>query len=249
LAFAFALMILIVATVAPSYVQSARTVMPDKAKDTVAGAIVRLIPLLALAGLVIGGIYAGWFTPTESGAVGALGSFLLAVWRRKLNWQSLWRILVETGQITVSIMFLIIAANIYSRLIALSGMPAVLEQWVNSADLGFYELLIFYSLIIVLLGTLIDGISIMLIMVPMFLPLVKSFDVNLIWFGIVTVLAVEIGLLTPPMGLSVFVIKSTLADTSITLNDIFIGAAPYAGVMFVVLLLIIFVPSVALILL
>jgi tripartite ATP-independent transporter DctM subunit len=249
LAVVFALLILLVATIAPSYVQSATSVGADKSKDRLSGALARLVPLLGLAALVIGGIYAGWFTPTESGAVGALGSFVLALWRRKLDWQSLWRVLVETGQVTVSIMFLIIAANIYSRLIALSGMPAVLENWVNSAELGFYLLLILYSLIIVLLGTLIDGVSIMLIMVPMFLPLVKGFDVNLIWFGIVTVLAVEIGLLTPPMGLSVFVIKSTLADPRITLNDIFIGAAPYAVVMFAVLLLIIFIPTIALVLL
>ncbi len=249
LAAVFALMILIVATFAPSYVHSAKPIATSDSKLGIAGALVRLFPLMGLAALVIGGIYAGWFTPTESGAVGALGGFVLALWRRKLDWHGLWRVLVETGQITVSIMFLIIAANIYSRLIALSGMPAVLEHWVNGAQLGFYTLLIIYSLVIVLLGTLIDGVSIMLIMVPMFLPLVKAFDVNLIWFGIVTVLAVEIGLLTPPMGLSVFVIKSTLADPRITLNDIFIGAAPYAAVMFVVLLLIIFMPSIALVLL
>jgi tripartite ATP-independent transporter DctM subunit len=249
LAAAFALMIIVVATLVPSYVQA--TTVPAAAQAEVGPlhALVRLIPLLALAALVIGGIYAGWFTPTESGAVGALGALMLAVVRRKLNAASFWRVLVETGQITVSIMLLIIAANIYSRLLALSGMPATLEQWINSADLGFYALLIVYSVIIVLLGTLIDGVSIMLIMVPMFLPLVKTFGVNLVWFGIVTVLAVEIGLLTPPMGLSVYAIKSSLADPRISLNDIFIGAAPYAAVMFAVLLLIIFIPSIALVLL
>ena len=94
------------------------------------------MPLLALAGLVIGGIYAGWFTPTESGAVGALGAFVLAAARRKLTWKSLWQVLVETGQITVSIMFLIIAANIYSRLIALSGFCGS-EDRARSAEAGF----------------------------------------------------------------------------------------------------------------
>jgi tripartite ATP-independent transporter DctM subunit len=249
LAAAFALMIIVVATLAPSYVQAATAPAAAEAEMGLLQALLRLVPLLALAALVIGGIYAGWFTPTESGAVGALGALVLAVARRKLNAASFWRVLVETGQITVSIMLLIIAANIYSRLLALSGMPATLEQWINSADLGFYALLIIYSVIIVLLGTLIDGVSIMLIMVPMFLPLVKTFGVNLVWFGIVTVLAVEIGLLTPPMGLSVYAIKSSLADPRISLNDIFIGAAPYAAVMFAVLLLIIFIPSIALVLL
>ena len=249
LAVVFSLMILALATFMPSYVQVPTGAKVEDDGLGLIGATIRLIPLLGLAGLVIGGIYAGWFTPTESGAVGALGAFVLAAARRKLTWKGLWQVLVETGQITVSIMFLIIAANIYSRLIALSGMPGVLESWVGNQHMGFYALLIIYSIIVVLLGTLIDGVSIMLIMVPIFLPLVKTFDVNLIWFGIVTVLATEIGLLTPPMGLSVFVIKSTLADPRITLNDIFIGAAPYAAVMFAVLLLIIFVPKIALVLL
>jgi tripartite ATP-independent transporter DctM subunit len=204
--------------------------------------------LVLLAALVIGGIYAGWFTPTESGAVGALGAFVIAFWRRKLDGPGIWRVLVETGQVTVSIMFLIISANIYSRLIALSGIPGVLNDWVTGADMSFYALLLLYALIIVLMGTLIDGVSIMLIMVPMFLPLIAPFNVDLIWFGIITVIAVEIGLLTPPFGLSAFVIKSTLNDQRISLGDIFAGAAPYALVMFAVLLLIMAVPKIALVL-
>jgi len=249
LAVAFATMILLVAFLLPSYVYAAGAATRDETPFNLASAFVRLMPLVALAALVIGGIYAGWFTPTESGAVGALAAFVVAFARRKLNWAGLWRVLIETGQITVSIMLLIIAANIYSRLIALSGMPSFLSDLVSDANLQFYSLLIIYALVIVLMGTLIDGVSIMLIMVPMFLPILGPYNINLVWFGIVTVLAVEIGLLTPPLGLSAFVIKSTLDDQRISLNDIFIGAAPYAVVMFLVLLLIIFVPQIALVLL
>jgi C4-dicarboxylate transporter, DctM subunit len=207
-----------------------------------------LFPLVSLVMLVLGGIYAGWFTPTESAAVGSLGAIAVAAWRRRLSWPIIWRILVETGTITVSIMFLIIAANIYSRLLAFSGMPLALESWVKAVEMNFYVLLVMYAVIIVLLGTIIDAVSIMLIMVPMFLPLLAGYDVNLIWFGIVTVIAVEIGLLTPPLGLSVYVIKSTIADENVSLSDIFKGAAPYALTMFAVLLLIIFVPRIALVL-
>jgi len=249
LAVAFATMILLVAFLLPSYVYAAGAATRDETPFNLASAFVRLLPLVVLGALVIGGIYAGWFTPTESGAVGALAAFVVAFARRKLNWAGLWRVLIETGQITVSIMLLIIAANIYSRLIALSGMPSFLSDLVSDANLQFYSLLIIYALVIVLMGTLIDGVSIMLIMVPMFLPILGPYNINLVWFGIVTVLAVEIGLLTPPLGLSAFVIKSTLDDQRISLNDIFIGAAPYAVVMFLVLLLIIFVPQIALVLL
>ncbi len=249
LATTFAVMILLVATLMPSYVYAPGAAARDDTPLSLSMAFVRLLPLVALGGLVIGGIYAGWFTPTESGAVGALAAFVVAFARRKLNWSGFWRVLIETGQITVSIMLLIIAANIYSRLIALSGLPSFLSDLVSDANLQFYSLLIIYALVIVLMGTLIDGVSIMLIMVPMFLPILAPYNVNLVWFGIVTVLAVEIGLLTPPLGLSAFVIKSTLDDQRISLNDIFIGAAPYALVMFLVLLLIIFVPQIALVLL
>jgi tripartite ATP-independent transporter DctM subunit len=248
LAAAFIVQIVATAIVAPSRVYVGAATEAD-AKINIAAALLQLFPLAALAGLVIGGIYAGWFTATESGAIGALGGLLLALYRRKLDWSGLWRVLTETGQVTVSILFVVIAANIYSRLIALTGMPGLLNDWVTGANFSFFTLLLVYSVIIVLMGTMIDAVSIMLIMVPMFLPLVKAFGVDLVWFGIVTVVAAEIGLLTPPFGLSVFVIKSTLADDRLSLEDIFRGALPFAVTMFLVLILIILVPRIATVLL
>ncbi len=252
LAACFCAMIMFFAYFAPDLVQdsSGAQVQADARDDlTVAHALLSLLPMVGLVALVMGGIYAGWFTPTESGAIGALGALVLAIARRRLTLASTWRVLTETGYVTVSILFLIIAANIYSRLLAMSGLPQALDAWVTAMQMSFYTLLIAYVLIVVVMGTLIDGVSIMLIMVPMFLPPLATYDVNLIWFGIITVIAVEIGLLTPPFGLSVYVIKSTLDDKRISLNDIFIGAAPYAVIMFLVLLLIIFVPGIALVLL
>jgi C4-dicarboxylate transporter DctM subunit len=249
---AFCVFILVYARLAPDRVQDAAGAARQAEASlniTVLRALVSLFPLVGLVLLVIGGIYAGWFTPTESGAVGALGALVLALARRRLTLASTWRVLIETGYVTVSILFLIIAANIYSRLLALSGLPQALDAWVTASQLGFYPLLIAYVLLIVAMGTLIDAVSIMLIMVPIFLPPLASYQVNLVWFGIVTVIAVEIGLLTPPFGLSVYVIKSTLHDPRIALGDIFKGAAPYAAVMFLVLLIIIFVPGIALVLL
>jgi tripartite ATP-independent transporter DctM subunit len=245
LAFVFIVMIVFIAYVMP-HVMYERQGEDEQVSDLgVGGALLLLMPLLLLAGAVIGGIYAGWFTATESGAIGALGAFILALWRRKLSWAGVWKVLVETGQVTVSILFVIIAANIYTRLIALSGLPNALNDAVVAAHLGFVGLLLIYALLVLLMGTILDGISIMLIVVPMFLPLLAPYNVDLIWFGIVTVIAVEVGLLTPPFGLSVFVIKSTLADSRITIGDIFRGAAPFALAMVFVLLLIIFVPRIA----
>jgi len=248
---AFCVMILLYAYLAPDKVQDPTATVGGKASEelTIPQALFRLLPLVFLVVMVMGGIYAGWFTPTESGAIGALGALLLAIGRRRLTLSTTWRVLIETGYVTVSILFLIISANIYSRLLALSGMPQALDSWVTASHFTFYHLLIVYVLIVVAMGTLIDAVSIMLIMVPIFLPPLATYHVNLVWFGIITVIAVEIGLLTPPFGLSVYVIKSTLHDPRISLGDIFRGAAPYAVVMFLVLLLIIFVPQIALVML
>jgi tripartite ATP-independent transporter DctM subunit len=219
-----------------------------EAAGSIWDALVLLAPLVLLAVGVIGGIYAGWFTATESGAIGALGAFVIAALRRRLTWAGVWKVLVETGQVTVVILFVIIAANIYTRLIALSGLAGVLSDAVTAANLGAFGLMLIYTVIVLLLGTILDGVSIMLIMVPMFLPLLAPFNVDLIWFGIMTVLAVEVGLLTPPFGLSVFVIKGTLDDPRITLGEIFRGAAPFALAMVFLLAVIALFPQIATIL-
>jgi len=133
----------------------------------------------------------------------------------------------------------------YSRMLALSGLPAFLTQWIIGVDLGIYGFLAFYVLVLILLGTILDSSSIMLITLPLVIPIASALQIDLIWFGIITVLAVEIGLLTPPLGLSVYVIKGALDDPSISLNDVFIGAAPFALIMLVILILIIAFPPIA----
>ena len=249
LAFVFIVMIVAFAVFRPGMVYEQGVVAQEpEAAGSIWDALVLLAPLVLLAVGVIGGIYAGWFTATESGAIGALGAFVIAALRRRLTWAGVWKVLVETGQVTVVILFVIIAANIYTRLIALSGLAGVLSDAVTAANLGAFGLMLIYTVIVLLLGTILDGVSIMLIMVPMFLPLLAPFNVDLIWFGIMTVLAVEVGLLTPPFGLSVFVIKGTLDDPRITLGEIFRGAAPFALAMVFLLAVIAIFPKIATIL-
>lgn len=206
----------------------------------------KLAPIVILVGLVLGGLYGGLFTPTEAGAIGALGAIVIAFLKRRLTGKVLWQVAVETGHITASICFLIIAATMYSRMLALTGLPSFLTAWIVSMDVGVYGFLFFYVAVLVLLGTILDSSSTMLITVPLALPVAMSLDIDLIWFGIITVLAVEIGLLTPPMGLSVFVVKGSLDDPSIPLKDIFVGSAPFAVLMLLALLLIIIFPGIAL---
>jgi tripartite ATP-independent transporter DctM subunit len=214
------------------------------------GALLRkLVPSVLMIVLVLGGLYAGYFTATEAGAVGALLALVIALLRGKLNARTLWSVLIETGHVTVSVSFLIICATIYTRMLAMSGMPQFLVETMAQAGLGATAFLMLYVLIVIALGMVVDSSSILLIVLPLMLPLAEQFGMNLVWFGVVTVVAVEIGLLTPPFGLSVYVIKSTLQDESISLGDIFRGTAPFTLMMLGVLLLLIFFPAISLVLL
>ena len=205
----------------------------------------KLLPILVLIVLVLGGIYGGVFTPTEAGAIGALGAVIIALAKRRIGARALWQVTLETGHITAAICFLIIAATMYSRFLSLSGLPAFLTEWMTARDVGGYGFILFYCLILIVLGTILDSSSIMLIALPLVLPIAQAMQIDLIWFGIITVLAVEIGLLTPPLGLSVYVVTGALDDPRISLGDVFAGAAPFAVIMAVVLGLIIAFPVIA----
>lgn len=251
LAIAYSVGIVLMATFWPRtvYENGAPQPVAEQALMPVMTLLGKLLPSVLLIASVLGGLYAGFFTATEAGATGAAVALAIAVVRRKLNWKSLWGVLVETGHVTVSVSFLIICAMIYTRMLAMSGMPQFLVEWMTQLGLGPTGFLIIYVVFCVLLGTIIDSSSILLIMLPLMLPIAEQLGLNLIWFGVVTVVAVEIGLLTPPFGLSVFVIKSTLQDQRITLGDIFRGTAPFTVMMVAVLLLLIFVPQLSLMLL
>lgn len=191
----------------------------------------KFLPILLLVVLVLGGLYGGFFTPTEAGAVGAAGAFAIALLRRRLDRRKLWSVLTETGYVSVSVLFLIIAASLYSRMLALTGLPAFITTLITEMGLGHWGFLVAYLMIVIMLGCIIDSVSIMLIVLPIVLPIVASFGMDKIWFGVLTVVAVEIGLLTPPFGVSVYTVKSALNNPTITVRDIFAGAFPFVAVM------------------
>lgn len=247
LSVAFALLILAMATWRPQWIGDV-SVKDDPASDeSISSAAMKLFPILSLVALVIGGIYGGLFTPTEAGAAGSFGALVIGILKRKLDWKTLWSVLIETGHITVSILFLILAANMYSRMLALSGLPQQMGDFIGGTSLGYTGFIILYVLVLILLGMILDSISIMLIILPLALPVLLQFGGDPIWFGIVTVIAVEIGLLTPPLGITCYVVKSTLNDDRITLNQIFLGAMPFAFIMLLVTILLIVVPEISLI--
>lgn len=251
LATAFVLGIFVMSYLTPNFIGGEINREPDEmAVDLTLWEVIKLlIPVAILVVVVLGGIYSGWFSPEEAGAAGSAGALAIGVIKRRLTWQGLWRVLVETGHITAAILFLIIAASMYSRMLGVAGLPTLFSEWLTSMNLGLNGLMVIYVVLMVLLGTIIETASIILIVVPLFLNSVEALGGDFVWFGIVTVIGAEIGLLTPPLGISCFTIKSTIRDPSITLSHIFKGAFPFAFVMLLVLIAIIAFPWLSLALL
>ncbi len=218
----------------------------SKARDaSTRGVWGQALPVTSLVVIVLGGIYSGVFTAIEAAAAGAFAALIIALLRRSLSWRSAIEVLKESGSVTAVVLFLIVGASMYSRMLGVSGLPTEISNWVTHMKADYWVLLTLFVVIVLILGTLIDSISIMLITVPIFMIILKPFNVDLIWFGIVTIIAAEIGLLTPPFGLSVFVVHSTLARPDISLKDVFMGSGVFALVMLVVLVLVILFPPIA----
>ncbi len=250
LTIAFCGLIYIMATLFPRLVHVDREAhggaVEEEEETLAAGDLWRkALPITSLVLLVLGGLYGGVFTPVEAGAAGALLALIFALARRALTWRSFWNVLLDSGNITATLLFLICSASMYSRMLGMSGLPSEMAAIFDNLGAGFYGMLAFYVFVVIVLGTIIDSVSIMLIMVPLFLAALKFFEIDLVWFGIVTVIATEIGLLTPPLGIAVYVVHSTLARPDITLKDIFIGSAPFALAMLFVLILVIAFPPIA----
>lgn len=209
-------------------------------------ALWKITPILILIALVLGGIYSGWFTPTESGAAGAMGALILAIFKRQLNWRKFWQVLMETGNVTVAILFLFIAANLYGRMLALSGLTSFVGTLIGESGLGIYTVMTLYLIIILMMGMILDSASIMMIMVPLLHPVMQDFGIDFVWWGILTLVTIEIGLLTPPLGMAVFVVHSSLDDPSIAVTDIFLGSLPFVLMMVLFVVLLVIFPEISL---
>lgn len=195
----------------------------------------KLVPIILLVVFVLGGLYSGFFTPTEAGGVGACAALVIAVVRGSLDLKKWWAVLTQTGTISVGILILLVAASFYGQMLAVAGIPSAIGQFVQGSGLGTTGFLIVYVGLILLLGMILDSSSILLIVVPIAAPIAQGLGFDLVHFGIITVIAVEVGLLTPPFGISIFTVHSTLGDEKTSLESIFAGALPFVGVMLAVL--------------
>lgn len=244
MAASFAILIYVMARYFPGFAGEAKS-DPDLGEISKLEIARRLGPVIFIVVLVMGGIYGGFFSPTEAGAVGAFGAFVVAAARRRLTWETFKSVIVETGAITAGLLFLMIAASAYGRMLTMSTIPMELASLLGELNLGLIGFVLLYVVIVVLLGMILDSVSIMLILLPIALPILAPLGGDLIWFGIITVIAIEIGLLTPPFGLSVYVVKGSLPQGFADLGDIFKAAAPFVAVMALITVAVIYMPWLA----
>ncbi len=225
---------------------------PDSAPRTsgvewaaIAPAMRRGVTVVALFSLVLGGIYTGVFTVTESASVGAVGAFLIALWRGKLRGTALWRVMGETASITAMVYGLIFGGLTFSFFVGITGLPEWMATAVGDLDLPPKAIIAIFLVIFVLLGAVMEAWAILIITVPILAGLITDLGFDLVWWGIVMVAVVEIGVITPPFGINVFVLK-TMAGADVPLTTVFKGVMPFVLSAFVKLALLVAVPALVL---
>jgi C4-dicarboxylate transporter DctM subunit len=203
--------------------------------------------IVVLIGLVLGGIFSGFVTATEAAALGALGAFGLMTAAGELKWATFKDSLIETARTTAMIFLLLIGATMFTGFMALSGLPQLIAQAITDAQLGIYGVIAIICVLYIFLGCFLDSISMMLLTIPVLLPVLKQLDINLIWFGIIVVKLVEIGCITPPFGITVYVVKGVVGN-SIPLEDVFKGIWWFLAMEILTLIILIMFPAISLIL-
>jgi tripartite ATP-independent transporter DctM subunit len=201
---------------------------------------------LAIFLFVMGGIYAGLFTPTEAGAIGATVLFLVTILKRRLTGSALFTALTEAVRISTMVLLLVAGANVFSYFMALSTIPFKVAAWAGGLAVSRYAIHAVIVLIYLLLGCFLDAISMMVLTLPVIFPVILALHFDPIWFGVIAVLMMEAGLITPPMGLNIFTVAGVAKDVRV--ETIFRGVAPFLLSIFVVAVILTVFPQIALIL-
>ena len=207
-----------------------------------AGAFFNCWGIVALITITLGSIWGGYCTTAEAGAVGAFGALVLGLGKRRINLSNFWKVLLETGITTSGIFFLLIAAQMYSRMLAISGLAQWSSEWVISLQVSPIVIILMFLLIFSIMGCFIDSVSIMLLTLPLMLPVVQKLGYDLIWFGIVSTLVIEMGLVTPPFGMVVFAMKAALGGEA-RIEEIFQGSYPFLFMLAIAVAIIVLFPS------
>ena len=188
--------------------------------------LVHVLPLVLIFGMVVGAMTAGWATPTEAAALGAAGTIVAAMAYRSLTWSALMKALTGTVAVSGTILFIIIGATTFSQVLSFSGATNGIVGLVSGQGLSANVILLGMMAILLFLGCFVDQVSMMLITLPFFMPLVGQLGVDPVWFGVLFLICMQLGLLTPPFGLLLFTMKG-VAPPGIAMNDVFRAALPY----------------------
>jgi tripartite ATP-independent transporter DctM subunit len=216
-----------------------RTTWPDRWK-----ALRGIWGVALLVVVVLGGIYGGFFTATEGAGFGAAGAFLFALARGRLTVQSTYEVLVESARTTAMLFTLLIAATIFANFVNFTTMPGDLKEWITHLGLSPVMIIVAMMLIYIVLGTVMEELTMVLLTIPLFFPIVQALGFDPVWFGVLIVMIVQIGLISPPVGMNLFVINSLLPKVG--LGNIFKGCWPFVAIMVGVLGLLIAFPQISL---
>lgn len=200
--------------------------------------------VVVLVVVVLGGIYGGFFTATEGAGFGAAGAFLFALLRRRLTWAVLFEVLVESARTTAMLFTLLIAATLFANFVNFTTLPGDLKEWITHLGLSPTMIIVAMMAIYVLLGTVMEELTMVLLTIPLFFPIVTQLGFDPVWFGVLIVMIVQIGLISPPVGMNLFVLNALLPGVG--LANIFRGCWPFVVVMVAILGVLIAFPGLSL---
>jgi len=216
--------------------------VPTSWREKLAG-LTGILEMLVLFGLVIGGLFLGWFSPTQAGAAGAAGALLIGLARRQLNWQGFLFAIKDALRITCMVMVIVTGAIIFGHFIAVAKIPLVLSEWVGGLPLPPAAIMGIIVLMYLAGGCFMDALALITLTVPIIYPVILILGFDPIWFGVIIVLVTEMGVITPPVGVNVYVIKGIAED--VPLETIFRGIFPFLAALIVAVAILIAFPQIA----
>lgn len=219
---------------------------PSTSRQEQGQALIQAIPIMVIALLTIGGIYGGIFTPVEAAGVGAFMALVVALLRKSLTLKSLNDALLNSVRTTAMAFLILIGAHVLTPFFALTHIPDALANLLLSFNLGPTGVLLFILLTYIVLGTFMEGLAMLVLTLPIVFPLITTLGFNPIWFGVVAVIVLEMGLISPPVGMNVYMVKSIAED--VPMGDIFRGILPFWVAMLICLLLLVLFPQIAMVL-
>jgi tripartite ATP-independent transporter DctM subunit len=213
-------------------------------KEKVIATVQYLLPLGFIIFMVLGFIFLGVATPTEAAATGTLGSFILAVIYRRLNWDIIKKSVMGTVKVTVMIFMIVIVSTTYGQILAFTGAAAGMTNFITTLSIPPILILIGMLIVVLIMGCFMETVAIMMITIPIYMPVINAFHYNPIWFGVLMLIALETGLITPPFGVTLFVMKG-VAPPEITMADIWKAVTPYVIIDILCIVLVLVMPFLA----